>query len=259
MSEEKQEGTIFHFTRIKTGADVEFYDIQADIRCILPAAARQVCDDLLFAHKNDPEWRYQMSFLSNCIKVFTIRVSEDRTPLVQQMDAFIEAISTLPRPVFAQFASGLFIVLMSTYAAFQRRDVKFDAKSERTALTTASFCDVIRLLPQELKNAVEKALENTEALREPCVSVSDLSIAEIVDDNGKKLGELDHLKERANMFINVEGDISWEGLAKACDRMFCSVPDDTPLQDKVSLALAYPVYTLPTECEIPNNDAEGKD
>jgi len=258
MSDKPKE-TKFHFIRVRANNEPSFYDQQADIRCILPVLGKLVCDDLEAVHKGDSQWHNDISYLRNCLDVFAIRIDEDNTPLVEQMQEFIQAISKVNPQVFAQFSSGVFIMMSVVYGAMQRRDVKIDGKDQRKMLSVATLLDVMRFLPKNLVGQIFDTLEETgDLLHEAVVSVTNASVVDMVRD-GDVVGTFDRLKEHAAMFINAEGDTSWNGLANACEEMFNAIPPDANLHDKVALALAYPTYKLPTQCEMPADDAERQD
>jgi hypothetical protein len=249
--------TTLHFVRIRSKNEESFYDQQADIRCILPEAAKTVCDDLLTIHAGDPKWTHDLAYLKNCIEVFRIRVCEDPTQLIDQVPAFLRAIEKVDPLVFAQFSSGLFLMESMIYALFMRRDVKVDGEGEYRMLTTGSLVDLLRFIPENIRIPVIDTLRDHKGVRETVISVSQASCADLIGPTGF-IERLEHLKERAGRFINATGDTSWEGLASACDEMFMSASDANVL-DKAALALAYPVYEHSTQCEMTPDDIARKD
>lgn len=259
MSEPTKE-TKFHFVRVRANDEPSFYDQQADIRCILPVLGKLVCDDLQAVHREDTRWVADIAYLRNCLDVFAIRIDEDNTPLVEQMQEFIQAISKVDTQVFAQFASGVFITLSVVYGAMQRRDVKIDGKDQRKMLSVATLLDVVRFLPKNLVQQIFDTLAETgDLLHEAVVSVTNDSVVDMVRDDDSLVCKFNRLKEHAALFINADGDTSWNGLAKACEDMYNAMPQDASLHDKVALALAYPTYNIPVQCEIPADDIERQD
>jgi hypothetical protein len=81
--------------------------------------------------------------------------------------------------------------------------------------------------------------------------------------DGKEVATWTNLKERARLFIQAEGDTSWEGIAEACDQAFTALAPKLTNKEKAALCLAYPDYKFTTQCEFDDDGEEdntpGKD
>lgn len=250
--------TRIHFARQRVRGEADFYDAQADMRTVFPAAALMVIDDMKFLYKEDDEATKALSYLRNCVNVFRIRVGEDPTPLEELVDGFVKAIAKVPPRIFAQFVSGVFVMQSVVYGMFQRRDSQVDGPGHYQMLTTARLEDILRLIPHDLSDKIRETLRSQGAFKEAVVSVDQTSKADVIKE-GETVGFYDHLKERAACFLEADGDTSWEGMAKACDEFFQSEGDKLSVPDKVAVTLAYPTYDFPVQCEMEvDDDAEGK-
>lgn len=250
--------TRIHFARQRVRGEADFYDAQADMRTVFPEAALMVIDDMKYLYKEDADATKALSYLQNCVNVFRIRVGEDPTPLEELVDGFMKAVAAVPPRIFAQFASGVFVMQTVVYGMFQRRDSQVDGPGHYQMLTTARLLDLLRLIPKPLADAIHAELRANNVFKEAVVSVDQTSKADILKE-GEIVGSYDHLKERASRFLEADGDTSWEGMAKACDEFFQAEGENLAVPDKVALTLAYPTYEFPIQCEMEvDDDAEGK-
>lgn len=249
----KEPRTKLHVFRIRARGEADFYDPQTDIRKLLPYIGLMVTDDMKVAYKDDARAQYDISYLWNCLNVFRIRISEDPTPLAEQMLKFVEAINEVRPDILHQFTTSVFVMFTVVYAVYQRRDIQIDGPGQAQMLATARLADFMQMLPKECAEKLHKCVQANPALQEKIVSVDQTSNANVAKD-GKVIDTFTNLKERARMFISFDGDGSWEALAEACDQCFQALPDDAPVQTKVALCLAYPDYRFPTQCEFDETD-----
>ena len=245
----KEARTKLHIFRVRARGEADFYDPQTDIRKLLPYIGLMVIDDMKVAYKDDPMAQYSISYLWNCLNVFRIRISEDNTPLAEQMLRFVEAINQVPQNIFSRFTTSVFVMLTTVYALYQRRDIQIDGPGQAQMLATARLADFMSMLPQECAEKLHSCVKANPAFQEKFVSVDQTSNAEVAKD-GKVVDMFTNLKERARLFLPADGDQSWEALAEACDQCFQMLPADAPVQTKAALCLAYPDYKYPTQCEF---------
>ena len=263
MSEEQKEPrTKLHVFRVRARGESDFYDPQTDVRKLLPYIGLMVIEDLRKAYGENPEAQYALSYLWNCVNVFRIRVSEDPTPLNDQMLRFIEAISQVPEEILHKFTTSIFIMLTVVYAVYQRRDIMIDGPGQAQMLATARLADFMALMPSDVRALIHLHLGKDPMFKEQIVSVDPRSTAKVVKD-GKEVATWTNLKERARLFIQAEGDTSWEGIAEACDQAFTALAPELTNKEKAALCLAYPDYKFTTQCEFDDDGEEdntpGKD
>ena len=249
----KEPRTKLHIFRVRSRGEADFFDPQTDIRKLLPYIGLMVVDDMKVAYKDDPMAQYEISYLWNCLNVFRIRISEDPTPLAEQMLKFVEAINQLRPEMLGEFTTGIFVMLTVVYAVYQRRDIQIDGPGQAQMLATARLADFLQMLPPEIAEKLHKSVKDNPTFQEKVVSVDSTSNAEVAK-NGKVVDVFTNLKERARLFLSADGDKSWEALAEACDQCFNALPPDAPVQTKASLCLAYPDYRFPTQCEFDETD-----
>ena len=255
MSEEQKEPrTKLHVFRVRTRGEADFYDPQTDVRKLLPYIGLMVVEDLRKAYEGDQEAQYDLSYLWNCINVFRIRVSEDTTPLTEQMLRFVEAIRQVNPEIMAKFTTSVFIMLTVVYAVYQRRDIMIDGPGQAQMLATARLADFMSLVPSDVAAQIHLQLGKNEVFKEKIVSVDPRSTAQVSKD-GKIVETWNNLKERARLFIQAEGDLSWEGIAEACDQAFLALAPKLDNQTKAALCLAYPDYKFPTQCEFDDEES----
>ena len=111
QEEPKEARTKLHIFRVRARGEADFYDPQTDIRKLLPYIGIMVIEDLKVAYKDDPRAQFDLSYLWNCLNVFRIRVSEDNTPLTEQMLRFVEAINQVTPEILHQFTTSVFVML----------------------------------------------------------------------------------------------------------------------------------------------------
>lgn len=249
----KEPRTKLHIFRVRSRGEADFFDPQTDIRKLLPYIGLMVVDDMRVAYKDDPVAQYDISYLWNCLNVFRIRISEDPTPLSEQMLKFIEAITEVHSHILHQFTTSVFVMLTVVYAVYQRRDIQIDGPGQAQMLTTARLADFMQMLPKEIAEKLHEIVKDNPMLQEKIVSVDPTSNAEVAK-NGEVVGVFTNLKERARLFLPADGDQSWEALAEACDQCFNALPENAPVQTKAALCLAYPDYRFPTQCEFDETD-----
>lgn len=247
--------TKLHIFRVRTRGEADFYDPQTDVRKLLPYISLMVVDDMKVAYKDDVLAQYDISYLWNCLNVFRIRVSEDPTPLAEQMLKFVEAINQVRPEILCRFTISVFTMFTVVYALYQRRDIQIDGPGQAQMLATARLADFMGMLPQECAEKLYGCVKANPAFKEAFVSVDPTSNAEVAK-NGKVVEVFHNLKERARLYLSADGDQSWEALAEACDQCFQALPEDAPVQTKAALCLAYPDYRFPTQCEFDETDED---
>ena len=257
QEENKEPRTKLHVFRVRARGEADFYDPQTDIRKLLPYIGIMTIEDLKVAYKDDPMAQFDLSYLWNCLNVFRIRVSEDPTPLVEQMDRFIQAISQVNPVILNKFAVGVLVMQFVVYAVYQRRDIQIDGPGQANMLATARLADFMQLLEPAFAEYLKTTAKGSPMFREAIVSVDPTSSAEVRKD-AELVKTFHNLKERARMFLPADGDKSWEALAEACDQAFDVLGDKLTVQDKAALCLAYPDYKYPTQCEFDEDDDKGK-
>lgn len=245
----KEVRTKLHIFRVRARGEADFYDPQTDIRKLLPYIGIMVIEDLKVVYKDDARAQFDLSYLWNCLNVFRIRVSEDNTPLTEQMLRFVEAINQVNPEILHQFTTSVFVMFTVVYAVYQRRDIQIDGPGQAQMLATARLADFMELLPPEFAEKLHKYVQSNPMFKEQIKSVDPRSSAQVAKD-GKVVDVFHNLKERARLFLPADGDQSWEALAEACDQCFQMLPEDAPVQTKAALCLAYPDYKYPTQCEF---------
>lgn len=255
--EQKEPRTKLHVFRVRARGEADFYDPQTDVRKLLPYISIMVVEDLKKVYENDAQAQYDLSYLWNCINVFRIRVSEDTTPLTDQMLRFMEAIRQVNPEILHKFTTSIFVMLTVVYAVYQRRDIMVDGPGQAQMLATARLADFMSLVPSDVASSLHRTLKDNAMFKEQIVSVDPRSTAQVAR-NGEIVDTWNNLKERAKLFIQAEGDMSWEGIAEACDQVFVALAPKLDNQSKAALCLAYPDYKYPTQCEFDEEDGKAE-
>ena len=239
--EETTEPTKLHFTRVRSKGDSTFYDPQSDIRVIMPTAAKMTADILM--QTSQDEWIKRVySYIAKCYSIFQIRLAEDSTDLVTQVNDFTAAINKADPVMRTMWFQTMFTLMNTLYALFTRRDAKTDGAEIRGMLNTAQQATLLSLLSQEQANEIKDSFQRAGLAYQEKANI--LTDAMAVCEETEEV--IHNLKDLAEIFISHSGPGDWHSMAKACDEFYMSAEADK-LDDraKLAVALAYPDYETP--------------
>lgn len=248
---EKQ--TKLHFMRIREEGEKAFYDNQTDIRALLPEVT-EITLDVLDQITDDKKLKKEYDYLTRCFRIFQIKIKEDPTDVVKLVNDFYAAICKVSPKAFTQWAGTTYILLLTAYALFDRRDAKTDKDAMRKLMSTAKLSALCICLPPELLEQVNNVYKkNREVLDEQFAPTADGRI--VCEETGDIV--ITDIKKMATMLIGYEGPNDWESVARACDSYFMS-EKGKQLTDhqQMLVALAYPTYDKPYIEVEEDTDAE---
>lgn len=238
MDEEK---TKLHFTRVRSKGDSTYFDPQTDIRVIWPTAVKMTTDLLMQVSMDD--WvKKSYSYLAKCFAIYQIRLAEDSTDMVTQVNEYEHAIAKVPAGIRARWQNVLFTMLNAVYGLFTRRDEKTDGPAIRGLINTAKQATMLAAVePEQAKQILDGYKKQGEYWDElPSINENGVAVCEETDE------VVQNIKQMAKIFIDHSGPEDWNSLSKACDAFFMSDESDK-LDDraKMAVSLAYPSYDLP--------------
>ena len=242
MGQSNKEPVVFHWTRVRSKGDSTFYDPQADIRKIMPTVVNMTLDVLMERLSNEERLAADFKYLSKCYSIYQIRLAEDSTNMVQQVNEFTNAISKASPVARYLWNEAMFTLLNAVYGLFSRRDSKTDGSDIRQMLNTAKIATLASVTDTMTAARISTAYKMRGDLMEEALKI---------DQNGKAICEetkefIENINQLARLYINHTGSDEWQDLAEACDKFFDS-GEAIKLSDKqqLAIALAYPNYDNP--------------
>jgi len=241
-----------HFIRLRKKDSTEpFCDPMADIKQVVQQAFKELPVLYRELFKDEEKADYLKAYL----KVFTTRLEEDKTLLLQQLMEFAGAMhSKFSDKELQFFEQMLGKYILYTFALYQRRDGAVDAK-ERGAIRAASaLLTVHEELSQETMNKVleelPKVKEHFEHFDETIQGVDALCI----EDANKTVKDI---KALVAWHFNPGAD--WKTTAKLCDTYVQQAEGNS--EKDIAAALAYPDYESPyfemeTENDVSNTGSK---
>lgn len=240
-----------HIARIRKHGDPNWFDPYTDIRKIIPQVMITVAMKMEDCYEGKPEQQYVL-YIHNCIKVFQIRILEDKMPLTQQISEFFKALVSVPAAILNEWQSQVVSAMMCVYALFCRRDAVTDGDAMHSMLEYTRLALLKDSLSAETWAMVEKDLRSRGSL---LVSNNTTNTSSAVC---QETGEvIDNLKQIACQFMLCSENRDWDYLAELFDKGFNDSREKTDTE-AMALALACPTYKYPTlmvEMDEPDSKA----
>lgn len=230
-----------HFMRVRSRDMEVFLDPEADIKNIVPTAFAAVVQS--FNELGQKEYADKLDAIYN---IFCMRLDEDSSSLITQINEFADAYDALPQPV-RMFAEALFFrYMLNVFAMFQRRDGAADkadaVRIKNTAAMLMAHSDLslvaaqLERLRAKTNNKYDDSVLSEDLMKLTRCSVSAVSAKQTVH----------RIKDIAYSLVGGTVYDDWSTLCTKCDRFFRESADTISDDTAVAVALAYPNYDTPT-------------
>lgn len=229
-----------HFMRVRSRDMETFLDPEADIKNIVPTAFAAVVQG--FNRLGYTEYADKLDALYN---IFCIRLDEDSSSLITQINEFAEAYAGLPIQVQVMAEALFFRYILNIYAMFQRRDGAVDkleaTQVKNTAALMMSHCD-LTAVEDSMKNMSSKYAKFDSAVADD--DLSKLTRCRVSACAAQQT--VRNIKDIAYKLVGGSPDDDWSTLCRKCDLFFKESADTVSDDQAVAVALAYPNYDIPT-------------